>query len=78
LDEKLNTERDMEMENIMADTEKTAVKRTGETQETETEIENKMEESESIADLYQNHCNTCQMDGKTILYTFKRRKLNQE
>jgi hypothetical protein len=35
------------------------------------------EELESIADLYQNHCNTCQTDGEKILYILKRKKLNQ-
>jgi hypothetical protein len=38
------------------------VKRTRETKETE------MEESENVADSYQNRCNTRQTDGETILY----------
>jgi hypothetical protein len=28
--------------------------------------------------LYQNHHNTCQMDGRTILYTLKQKKTNRE
>jgi hypothetical protein len=61
-----------------AETTEEAVKRTGEVQETEIEIENKTEESENVADLYQNCHNTHQTDGETILYTLKRKKLNQE
>jgi hypothetical protein len=34
---------------------------------------NKKTEGES---LYQNHHNTCQTDGRTILYTLKKKKLN--
>jgi hypothetical protein len=32
------------------------------------ETGDKTEETENIADSYQNHRNTCQMDGETILY----------
>jgi hypothetical protein len=73
---------EMSVENIKAETAaettEEAMKRTGEMQEMEMEIENKTEELESVADLYQNRCNTCQMDGEMILYTSKRKKLNQE
>jgi hypothetical protein len=63
---------------MATETMEEAVKRTGETQETETEMENKMEELESIVDLYQNRRNTHQTDDETILYILKRKKLNQE
>jgi hypothetical protein len=67
------------VEKIKAETAKEdMVKRTGEMQETEMEIENMMEESESVADSYQNCHNTRQTDGKMILYTLRKKKLNQE
>jgi hypothetical protein len=40
-----------------------------------TVVVNKKMEEES---LYQNHHNTHQTDGRTILYTVKKKKLNQE
>jgi hypothetical protein len=67
----------------MAQTEKITVevwKRTVNTQKTAEETQktaavNKKTEGES---LYQNRRNTCQMDGMTILYILKKKKLNQE
>jgi hypothetical protein len=53
---------EMEME------KKTMWKRTAVTENEKTEWES----------LYQNRCNTRQMDGRTILYNLKKRKTNQE
>jgi hypothetical protein len=73
---------EIETEKAMAQMEKTMVetqKRTAETGQTAegtqktTVVNEKMEWS-----LYQNHRNTRQTDGRTILYNLKKKKLNQE
>jgi hypothetical protein len=72
-----------ETEKKTAQTEKTTAKTEKRTVETEKTVEgtrktvvvNKKTEWES---LYQNHHNTCQTDGRTILYNLKKKKLNQE
>jgi hypothetical protein len=72
---------EMEMEKTTAQTEKTVVetqKRMVMTKQTaewtrKTAVVNEKTEWES---LYQNHCNTRQMDGRTILYNLKQKKMN--
>jgi hypothetical protein len=72
-----------ETEKTMAQMEKTMVemqKRTVGTQKTaegtrKTTVVNEKTEWES---LYQNHHNTHQMDGRTILYNLKQKKTNRE
>jgi hypothetical protein len=63
-------------EKRMAETRKRTVKMRKTTQGTrKTAGVNKKTEGES---LYQNCCNTRQTDSRTILYTLKKKKLNQE
>jgi hypothetical protein len=82
LDKKLNAEWDMERIAGMAETAKMAemwkrmVKMRKIAEGTrKTAVVNKKTKGES---LYQNRHNTHQMDGRSILYNLKQKKLNQE